>query len=49
MERKAIFVPTEVHKNLKVLSAEEGLTMNMLVEKLINFYKANQGVTTRSY
>lgn len=42
MERKAIFVPTSVHKELKVLSAQEGMNINEMVKKLINYYQANK-------
>ena len=42
MERKAIFVPTQVHTRLKVLSAQEQMNINEMVEKLINYYEANK-------
>lgn len=42
MERKAIFVPSQVHKELKILSAQEDMNINEMVEKLLNFYKANK-------
>lgn len=36
MERKAIFVTPEVHKVLKVASAENGVSMNEVISILID-------------
>lgn len=40
------FIPLslEVHKELSILKAQEGLTFDEMVQKLVHFYQANTAV-----
>jgi len=41
MERKFIPLTVDTHRELSILKAKEQLTFDEMVEKLINFYRAN--------
>lgn len=40
-EFKAVFVHEDTHRDLSILKAQEGLTFDEMVSKLIMFYKEN--------
>ena len=39
--RRAVMIEAETHQELSELKTQEQLTFDGIVEKLINFYKAN--------
>jgi len=41
-ETKLIRIKIDIHKKLKILAAENGLSLTEMVEKLIKFYKLGE-------
>ena len=41
-EYQAVFILKETHAELRALKAQEGLTFDEMVSKLVSFYQANK-------